>query len=116
MQQDNSELPKTPGLWHGPYEALSQFGLSTRANASFIDIITSDQSPIEDCRNRRIVGYQGVSDRSSSQRQSGMNGSKVQTGLPSAPARWATDVSTEIIRSRFSIKAPVSEKSFRSLV
>src|SRR5208283_3384542 len=112
MQQDNSEFAKTLRSQHGPYK----FVLSTCAKAFFIDSITSDQSPIEDCRNRRIVGYQGVSARSSNHRQSGMNGSKVQTCLPNAPARWATDVSTEMIRSRFSIKAAVSEKSFRSLV
>jgi len=42
-------------------------------------------------------------------------GSNTQTGFPSAPARWATLVSTEITRSRFAISAAVSEKSFSSL-
>ena len=50
-------------------------------------------------RNSRIVGYQGLSSRPSSQRQSVTHGSGTQTGLPSAPARCATDVSTVITRS-----------------
>ena len=40
------------------------------------------------------VGYQGLSVRSSSQRQSGENGTSSATALPIAPARCATDVST----------------------
>src|SRR5258706_5189370 len=56
-------------------------------------------------------GYQGVSWRSSIQRQSGAKGSIVQTGLPKAPARCATEVSTEISKSRLRRIAAVSSKS-----
>jgi hypothetical protein len=49
--------------------------------------ITDSQSPGRVCRKRRIVGYHGVSSRSSIQRQSADAGSKVQVGTPSAPAR-----------------------------
>ena len=42
------------------------------------------------------------------------NGSRIQTGLPSAPARWATAVSTVITRSRRSTAAAVSAKSASS--
>ena len=45
------------------------------------------QSPGEGWRNRRMVGYQGESDRSSIQRQSAAKGRSTQTGRPSAPAR-----------------------------
>src|SRR6516162_5843322 len=38
-------------------------------------------------RNRRTLGYHGLSLRSSSQRQSGAKGSMIHTGLPIAPAR-----------------------------
>ena len=54
--------------------------------------------------------YQMLSVRSSIQRQSGCAASSTQTGLPSAPARWATDVSTVITRSRFSMSAAMSAK------
>jgi hypothetical protein len=73
--------------------------------------ITLSQSPMEGWRNSRIVGYQGLSFRSGSQRQSATNGSSTQTGLPIAPARWATAVSTAITRSRLAINAAVSVKS-----
>src|SRR5580658_591300 len=69
---------------------------------------------LSSCRNNRAVGYQGLSSRSSSQRQSGTNGSNIQTGLASAPARWATLVSTATTRSMFAASAAVSEKSFSS--
>ena len=48
---------------------------------------TLDQSPSNFCRNSRIVGYQGLSVRSKSQRQSGTKGKATHTGTPSAPAR-----------------------------
>ena len=48
---------------------------------------TPSQSPGRSCRNNRAVGYQGVSSRSNSQRQSGANGSMTQHGFPRAPAR-----------------------------
>src|SRR4051812_25513999 len=54
-------------------------------------------------RNRRIEGYHGLSLRSNSQRQSGTNRNATHTGIPNAPAKWATDVSQVIIRSRFAM-------------
>jgi len=51
-------------------------------------LTTPDQSPGALCRNSRAVGYQGLSSRSMSHRQSGTNGNKTQTGFASAPARW----------------------------
>jgi len=63
-----------------------------------------------------MVGYQGESSRLNIQRQSGSSGRRVQTGLASAPARCATAVSTEMIRSRLETSAAVSVKSSRSLV
>ncbi len=53
--------------------------------------MTSAQSSPFFWRNSRMVGYQGLSSRSSSQRQSVTHGSSTQTGLPSAPARWAVE-------------------------
>src|SRR5262249_25923239 len=40
--------------------------------------------------------------------QSGRNCRAIQTGTPRAPARWATDVSAAITRSRFFMTASVS--------
>src|SRR5205807_1842685 len=54
---------------------------------------TSLQSPARCWRKRRIVGYQGLSVRSRSQRQSGTLDSKTHTRTPSAPAKWARAVS-----------------------
>ena len=54
---------------------------------------TSDHWPKVGWRKSRIVGYQGESSRSRSQRQSGDNCSANQTGAPRAPARWAIAVS-----------------------
>ena len=71
----------------------------------------SCQSPRRDWRNSRIVGYQGLSSRSSSQRQSGEKGNATHTGAASAPARCATAVSDVITRSRFSITAAVSQNA-----
>ena len=73
---------------------------------------TSLQSPGFFWRKRRMVGYHGLSSRSKSQRQQPANGRTVHTGRPSAPAKWADDVSAEMIRSRFIITAAVSEKSW----
>lgn len=44
---------------------------ASAARSDFTRAITDDQSPRTDCRYRRAVGYQGVSVRSSIQRQSG---------------------------------------------
>src|SRR5437763_886115 len=73
--------------------------------------ITPVQLPNCCCRNSRALGYQGLSVRSNSQRQSALYGNRIQTGLPIAPARWAMLVSTEMTRSKFSITAAVLQKS-----
>ncbi len=69
---------------------------------------TSSQSPHCRCRNKRAVGYHGLSSRSSSQRQSGTKVTNTQTGTPRAPAQWATAESTVMTRSRFFMTAAVS--------
>src|SRR5947209_1038386 len=69
---------------------------------------TASQSPGFGCRNKRAVGYQGQSPRSSSQRQSAACSSNTQTGRPNAPAKCTTDVSDEITRSSTDIKPAVS--------
>ena len=60
-----------------------------------------------------MVGYQGLSSRSSSHRQSGTKGISVQIGHPRAPVIWATEVSTDTTRSRLLTAAAVSAKSLR---
>ena len=73
------------------------------------------QSSTAECRNKRAVGYHGLSSRPSSHRQScGLNGSNIHTGLPIAPAKWATLVSTVTTMSTSSISDAVSAKSPRS--
>jgi len=57
-----------------------------------------------------MVGYHGVSSRAISQRQSGAKGSNVQTGLPNAPARWATAESTVMIKSSSATIVAVTRK------
>ncbi|OGA66360.1 MAG: hypothetical protein A3G81_33350 [Betaproteobacteria bacterium RIFCSPLOWO2_12_FULL_65_14] len=71
----------------------------------------SSQGAPRGFRNRRIVGYQGLSWRSTSQRQSAGWARTVQTGFAMAPARCTTAVSIEMTRSRLAISAAVSEKS-----
>ncbi len=68
------------------------------------------QSPVAVCRNNRMVGYQGLSVRSSSHLHSAGKGNSSATALPIAPARWATEVSTEISRSSCATTAAVSAK------
>jgi hypothetical protein len=63
------------------------------------------------CRKRRMVGFQGVSARSTSQRQSPTVDRTNQVGTPRAPARWAAVVSTVITRSRHFITAAVSRNA-----
>ncbi|OYW11775.1 MAG: hypothetical protein B7X34_02680, partial [Acidobacteriia bacterium 12-62-4] len=63
------------------------------------------------CRNRVMVGYQGLSLRPCSQRQSGAKGSRTLTGRPMAPAKWTMDVSTATTWSRRARIAIVSVKS-----
>ena len=62
------------------------------------------------CRNSRMVGYQGVSSRPVSQRQSATCGNAVNTGRASAPARCAIEVSQVTTRSSFVISAAASTK------
>src|SRR4029077_18844801 len=62
-------------------------------------------------RNRRRVGYQGLSLRSSSHRQSGTYRNATHVGRPSAPAKCATEVSDVMIRSSASMTAAVSMKA-----
>src|SRR5207237_4695382 len=81
-------------------EAVAESAARTRS-------IGVDPSPACCCRNRRIVGYQGLSSRSSSQRQQVSKRLSNQTGLPSAPAKCATEVSTLITRSNASTRAAV---------
>src|SRR6266849_10977363 len=57
-----------------------------------------------------MLGYQGESSRSSSQRQSGTKGSATQTGTASAAAKWATAVSTVTTRSKADISAAISSQ------
>ncbi len=64
-------------------------------NASTVPV----QSPKCCWRKSRAVGYQGLSRRSRSQRKSAANGSSSNNGLPIAPARCATAVSTETTAS-----------------
>ena len=60
-----------------------------------------------------MEGYQGLSLRSSNHRQQVSNRLSIHTGLPSAPARWQTAVSTLMTRSSPMISAAVSAQSFR---
>ena len=60
---------------------------------------TPAQSPRAGWRNRRMLGYQGLSARSMKKRQSGAYFSATQTGRASAPARCASEVSQVITRS-----------------
>ena len=58
------------------------------------------QSPGLLWRKRRMEGYQMLSSRATSQRQSTLNGNRAQTGLPSAPARCAGAELSVIKRSK----------------
>src|SRR6185312_4531827 len=72
---------------------------------------TPFQLPGCDCRKSRMVGYQGLSSRSSIHRQSGAYESATQTLAPSAPARWAIAVSDVTIRSNLPMIAAVSRNA-----
>ena len=61
--------------------------------------MTPAQSPGGGWRKRRAVGYQGVVSVCCIQRQSARWGSRIQTGLAMAPARWAMQVSVVMTRS-----------------
>ena len=73
--------------------------------------MTPVQSPNRSCRKMRIVGYHGDASAASRQRQHALKRSSIHTGLPSAPATWATAVSALITRSSVSMSAAVSAKS-----
>src|SRR6266550_4766885 len=107
------------GLWNmdsglaaaprpGMTAKLMRYEFVHAAKAALTWLTTLAQSPREGWRNSRIVGYHGLSLRSSSQRQSAAACSMSQTGTPSAPARCATIVSTVMTRSRAAIVAAVS--------
>ena len=81
------------------------------SNCERTRLITLCQSPGFGCRKSRAVGYQRLSSRSSNQRQSTWNASKIQTGLRNAPAKCATAVSTVMTKSSCSIAAAVSARS-----
>src|SRR5438105_10126406 len=82
--------------------------LASSAATSWITLV---QSPSFGCRNSRALGYQGLSSRRSSQRQSAASDKTNHVGLFNAPARWPTDVHTEITRSMQETRAAVTEKS-----
>ena len=64
------------------------------------------------CRNSRAVGYQRtVAAVAQPARKSAANGNRTNTGLPIAPARWATAVSAEMTRSSAAMAAALSAKS-----
>ncbi len=86
----------------------SAFRAASLRTSSAIRAKTASQSPSVFWRNRRMVGYQGVSVRFSSQRQSAMVERASQMGTARAPARCAAAVSAVMTRSRFFITAPVS--------
>ena len=98
MMAAASAARRSPSALNGVSRAVSpcddgfQFSFSTRA-------MTSAWSSPFFWRNSRMVGYQGLSSRLRSQRQSVTHGNSTQTGLPSAPATCATEVSTVMTRS-----------------
>ena len=70
----------------------------------------SSQSPNVVCRNRRRLGYQGVSSRFSSHRQSGEIERASHVGTCIAPARWTTLVQDVTTKSKLCMMAAVSMK------
>uniref|UniRef100_A0ACD5GSU4 Uncharacterized protein n=1 Tax=Desertifilum tharense IPPAS B-1220 TaxID=1781255 RepID=A0ACD5GSU4_9CYAN len=90
-------------------EALSTLHSALKKALTWVKTLC--QSPGWGWRNRRIVGYQGVLSPCIIHRQSGEKHNSSQTGLPNVPARWATAVSTVMIKSSWAIAAAVSAKS-----
>ena len=78
---------------------------TTLSKAPATSRATDAQSPGRGWRNKRIVGYHGVSSRPSIQRQSASCFSSTQVGRPSVPARCAGMPSTQITRSSAHIAA-----------
>jgi len=99
----NSPAPGDPGCTGCAVNAALTWANTLGQSPSFASA-PGVECALREGRNSRIVGYQGLSDRSSNQRQSGEKGSSTQTGFPKAPARWATDVSTEITKSNCEIQ------------
>ena len=85
--------------------------LKSALNSHITRATTPAQLPGVCWRKRRAVGYQGVVSTSCIQRQSLKWGSRIQTGLPMAPARCAMQVSVVIIRSSVDASAAVSARS-----
>src|SRR5208282_4078423 len=78
----------TRGVRVVPFVTTPTYRLpSTRLSSSVTRRNTLPQSSAFGWRNRRMVGYQGVSSRPTIQRKSWTNVSTVQTGLPRDPAR-----------------------------
>src|SRR5438094_680795 len=78
-------LMVTTGPEFGKAVVVAVIGLSARndsASSATTRSTTDAQSPRVCWRNKRIVGYHGLSSRSRSQRQSDGVGINVQTGLP----------------------------------
>ena len=57
------------------------------AKSRLVRSTTPAQSPGDVCRTNLAVGYQGVVSMSCIHRQSASCGSRIQTGLPIAPAK-----------------------------
>ena len=72
---------------------------------------TSLQASCAPRRNRRILWYQGVVSVRKPQRQSATSGRSTNTGLPMAPAKWATEESMLITTSSSCSTRAVSKKS-----
>jgi len=75
--------------------------------------MTPAQSPGDFCWNNRTVGYHGLSVRPDNQRQHWSYRFKIHTGLPSAPARCAIEVSTLSDCSAMIPRNPASSRSVK---
>ena len=103
------------GGWGGEDVGFAKFyyGFGLSNNSRVTRFITLDQSFGRVWRNIFMVGYQGLSDLFSCHRQSVSTRLSIHTGLPMAPAKCATPVSTVITRSRPATSAAVSVQSRR---
>src|SRR5262245_50311554 len=89
----DSAAPRLPyGRCGAQFEAWRRVS-TIRVKSADIAPMTLVQSPGLGCRYNRAVGYQGVSLRSNSHRQSAAYLSAIHVGRASAPARCAVDVS-----------------------
>ena len=107
-----ARLLAVPGSchWRRSYPTAAVRSRNCACSAATTASTTALHSPMRAWRNSRAVGYQGDSSVPSCQRQSGANGSRIHTGLPRAPARWATLVSTVMTRLNSATSAAVSSK------